>query len=87
MSGGTDKTRIAILGASGYSGAETLRLVRGHPGLAIAVLCADRRAGEDIGAVFPHLAGLGLPRLTRIEAVDWTGIDAVFCCLPHGTTQ
>jgi len=81
------KLNVAILGASGYTGAELLRLLVGHPGIHVAALTADRRAGETIGAVFPHLAALDLPDLVAIEAVEWAGIEAVFCCLPHGTTQ
>lgn len=81
------KLNVAVLGASGYTGAELIRLLVTHPGIRIAALTADRRAGESLGAVYPHLAHLALPDLVAIEDVDWSGIDAVFCCLPHGTTQ
>src|SRR5262245_41643415 len=87
MTSPLDTVRIAVLGASGYTGAELLRLVPGHPRLEVAALTADRQVGRSIGEVFPHLAGFGLPDLVRIDEVDWSGIDAVFCCLPHGTTQ
>jgi N-acetyl-gamma-glutamyl-phosphate reductase len=40
-----------------------------------------------VGALFPHLAHLGLPTLDRLERVDLDGVDVVFCCLPHGLTQ
>lgn len=83
----TDRVRVAILGASGYTGAEALRLLLRHPRAEIVALTADRRAGEDVAAVFPHLAAQGLPTLSRIEDLDTGAIDAVFCCLPHGTTQ
>jgi N-acetyl-gamma-glutamyl-phosphate reductase len=79
--------RIAILGASGYTGAELLRLLAHHPHASVVALTADRQAGKEIGAIFPHLRIRDLPRLQRIEEVDWDGIDLVFCCLPHGTTQ
>jgi N-acetyl-gamma-glutamyl-phosphate reductase len=79
--------RIAILGASGYTGAELLRLIATHPGMQVAALTADRRAGAEMADVFPHLAHLRLPTLTRIEDVDWSGVDLVFCALPHATTQ
>lgn len=78
--------RVAILGASGYTGAELLRLLAQHPAKIVA-MTADRQAGKSIATVFPHLALRELPDLTRIEAVDWSGVDLVFCCLPHGTTQ
>lgn len=79
--------RIAILGASGYTGAETLRLARRHPGLEIRHLTAERQAGKAIGDVFPHLADTGLPDLVKIADVPFDEVDAVVCCLPHGTTQ
>ena len=87
MAQSTAAVRIAILGASGYTGAELLRLLAHHPQARIAALTADRNAGQPIGAVFPHLAGRDLPNLVAIADVDWRGIDLVFCCLPHGTTQ
>jgi N-acetyl-gamma-glutamyl-phosphate reductase len=80
-------TRIAILGASGYTGAELLRLLAHHPHVTIAALTADRQAGKSIGTVYPHLARRRLPDLVQIGEVDWSAIDLVFCCLPHGTTQ
>ncbi len=81
------KIKIAILGASGYTGAELLRLLLRHPAAEIVALTADRKAGELIDAVFPHLAGFNLPRLTTIADVDWAGVEVVFCALPHATTQ
>ncbi len=78
------KVGVGIIGASGYTGAELVRLLHGHPRAGIAVLAAGRRAGQPLGAVFPHLAGLGLPDLVALDAVDWDALDAVFCCLPHG---
>jgi N-acetyl-gamma-glutamyl-phosphate reductase len=81
------RVRIAILGASGYTGAELLRLLAHHPNAEIVALTADRQAGKPIGSVFPHLALRDLPSLVTIDAVDWQDVDLVFCCLPHGTTQ
>ena len=81
------KIQVAVLGASGYSGAEALRLLLSHPDVRIQALTADRKAGAPIGEVFPQLDGYGLPMLQRIEELDWEQIDTVFCALPHGTTQ
>ncbi|MFV0244672.1 MAG: N-acetyl-gamma-glutamyl-phosphate reductase [Qingshengfaniella sp.] len=78
---------IAILGASGYTGAELVRLLAGHPSIRIAALSADRKAGQSMGQVFPHLRHLDLPDLVKIEDIDFAAIDLVFCALPHATSQ
>jgi N-acetyl-gamma-glutamyl-phosphate reductase len=82
-----EKVRIGILGASGYTGAELIRLCRYHPSVEIAALAAERRAGQALGAIFPHLAGEGLPLLQSLSEIDRSALDFVFCALPHGTTQ
>lgn len=82
-----NKINVAILGASGYTGAELVRLLAGHPNFRIAALTADRKAGLSMAEVFPQFVGDDLPTLVSIDAVRWDGIDAVFCALPHGTTQ
>jgi len=82
-----DRIAIAILGASGYTGAELIRILAGHPGVRIAALSADRKAGQPVAAVFPQFTGLKLPDLVALDKITWDGIDAVFCALPHGTTQ
>ena len=79
--------RAGILGASGYTGAELVRLLATHPAIEIAALSADRRAGAAMAEVFPHLRHLDLPRLARIEEIDAGALDIVFCALPHATTQ
>lgn len=79
--------KVAILGASGYTGAELVRLIATHPAIRIAALTADRKAGQTMGAVFPHLRHLDLPTLGTIDGLDFAGIDLVFCALPHATSQ
>jgi N-acetyl-gamma-glutamyl-phosphate reductase len=83
------KAKIAVLGASGYTGAELLRLLIGHPRAEIALLTADRRAGKAMAEVFPQFAPYKLPTLAAIDGTDWQklALDLAFCALPHGTTQ
>ena len=83
----TTKARIGVLGASGYTGADAVRLLARHPNVEIAALTANTHAGKTMAEVFPHFFMLDLPRLLEWEKVDWTKLDAVFCGLPHGTTQ
>ena len=78
---------VAILGASGYTGAELVRLIASHPGLRVAGLSGNSKAGKTMAEVFPHLRGLDLPRLTTIEEMPLEGVDLVFCALPHATSQ
>ncbi len=79
--------KIAILGASGYTGAELVRLIATHPSMRIAALTGDRKAGMAMAEVFPFLRHLDLPDLTKIEDVDFSNIDLAFCALPHATSQ
>lgn len=79
--------RIAILGASGYTGAELVRLIATHPQMRITALSADRKAGLAMAEVFPFLRHLELPRLVKIDEIDFADVDLCFCALPHATTQ
>jgi N-acetyl-gamma-glutamyl-phosphate reductase len=81
------KIRIGVVGASGYTGADLVRLAARHPDIEIAVLTANTYAGKAMAEVFPHLGFLDLPRLIKNEEADWSKIDAVFCGLPHATSQ
>jgi N-acetyl-gamma-glutamyl-phosphate reductase len=78
---------IGILGASGYTGADAVRLLARHPNAEITALTANTHAGKAMSDVFPHFFMLDLPKLVEWEKVDWSKLDAVFCGLPHGTTQ
>ena len=79
--------KIAILGASGYTGAELVRLISQHPTIEIAALSADRKAGLEMAQVFPHLRHLQLPTLCKISEINFSQIDLCFCALPHKTSQ
>ncbi|MGR3501409.1 N-acetyl-gamma-glutamyl-phosphate reductase [Pseudaestuariivita sp.] len=78
---------IAIIGASGYTGAELIRLISEHPALNITALAANSKAGLSMAQVFPHLRHLDLPTLIRWDEIDFSAIDLCFCALPHKTSQ
>jgi N-acetyl-gamma-glutamyl-phosphate reductase len=79
--------KIAILGASGYTGAELVRLIATHPSMEIVALSADRKAGMEMAEVYPQLRHLDLPRLVTMEEIDFSAVDLCFAALPHGLSQ
>ncbi len=78
---------VAIYGASGYTGAELIRLLTLHPDVKVTALSAESNAGRAMADVFPQLSALDLPTLTTIADLDLAPVDVLFCALPHGTTQ
>jgi N-acetyl-gamma-glutamyl-phosphate reductase len=79
--------RAAVLGASGYTGADMVRLAARHPKIKITALIAKGHAGQPLAQVFPHLASLDVPHLVASDQVDWSEVDVAFCGLPHGTAH
>ena len=82
------RIKIGILGATGYTGSELLRLLVSHGGVRISWLTSEKFAGQKIAEVFPHLSGfldaecVSVRKLGELEEVD-----LVFSCLPHGTSK
>ena len=80
--------RVGIIGASGFTGAELLRLAVGHPDLEVVLATGDTQAGTAVAALYPSLAA-GYPGLvfTPYDAAACAGLDLVFLGLPHGASQ
>ena len=76
-----------ILGASGYTGAEAVRLITAHPKLNLVALTGHSRAGQAYGDIYPNFAALGLPDVVTVDEVDFSDVDVAFACLPHGASQ
>lgn len=73
--------RVGVVGASGYGGAELLRLLAAHPALDLAVVAARRRAGDSVAAVAPNLPGDRA--FTAVDLEELAGLDLVFLAAPH----
>jgi N-acetyl-gamma-glutamyl-phosphate reductase len=84
----THAMKAGILGASGYTGSELLRLLAGHPDFEVALATAHSHAGETVGTHTPSLAA-AYPGLVYEESdpARFDGLDLVFCGLPHGESQ
>ena len=82
-----NKIRVAILGASGYSGEELLRLLLRHPGVEITCITSRQNAGEPVGKVFPRFAEAKLKFIAPDAAIIAKQADVAFLALPHGTAS
>jgi N-acetyl-gamma-glutamyl-phosphate reductase len=82
--------RVGIVGASGFTGAELLRLLASHPELDVVVATGDSQAGTAVADLYPSLA-VAYPDLAfepfTPDLAERHGLDVVFCGLPHGTSQ
>ena len=78
---------VSIIGGSGYTGAELMRIVSRHPHFKLVQVVANRNAGKKIQDIFPHLRHLNLPDFISFEKMIFEGLDLIFCALPHATSQ
>jgi N-acetyl-gamma-glutamyl-phosphate reductase len=80
--------RAAVVGGSGYTGAELLRLLAAHPDIDVVAVTADSNVGSRIAEQFPSLAA-AYPGLVYgpVETRELAGLDVVFLALPHGKSQ
>ena len=84
---GSSQINVAIIGASGYTGADAVRLLAAHPRTRIGALTGNAHAGRELAEIFPQFADIDVPVLVRAEDVEWKGIDVAICGLPHSTAQ
>jgi N-acetyl-gamma-glutamyl-phosphate reductase len=87
----TDAMKAGIIGGSGYTGAELLRLLANHSGIEVAVVTAHSHAGQMVGEHTPSLAAAYPGMVYEAAGPDMLatldGLDVVFCALPHGESQ
>src|SRR5919199_3218882 len=80
--------RAAVVGASGYTGAELLRLLAAHPEIEVAHVTAESNAGARVAELYPSLvAAYPELRYHPLEVPDLDGLDVAFLALPHGESQ
>ena len=81
--------RAGVVGGSGYTGAELLRLLAGHPEIEVVHVTADSQRGRGAWASCTRRSrpAYGDLRFAPLDAADLAGLDLVFCALPHGASQ
>src|SRR5271170_7817656 len=80
----TNRVKVGILGATGYSGIEAVRLLAGHPFVELAVLTSEHYAGREVAEVYRHLAGVDLPPFEELRPDLLHGrAEVVLSCLPE----
>ena len=80
--------KVAVAGASGYMGAELLRLLTVHPKVEFAAVTSERLSGERLDHIFPHLRGLSDLTFQELDAARLVEqADVVFLALPHMESQ
>lgn len=77
------KVKVAVIGVSGYTGIELIRLLINHPFVEITSLVANSSAGKELSEIYPHLRGVNLPIITTFEEANLKNVDVFFLCLPH----
>ena len=82
-----DPISVSIIGGSGYTGAELIRLISKHPHFELNQVVANRNAGKKIQDIFPHLRHLNIPDFINLEEMNFDNVDLIFCALPHATSQ
>jgi len=81
------KKKIGIIGATGYTGSELVRILTNHPDIEITMITSESRAGELFSDVHPFLQGIADQKLVSINQIDEYELDLVFLALPHGISM
>ena len=82
-----DSLKIAIAGATGYTGLELIKILSIHPKVRIEYLCAQKSIGKTISFFDRNIKKGKLPKISKIEKIDWKKINVLFTALPNGEAQ
>jgi len=82
-----DSLKIAIAGATGYTGLELVKILSKHPKVRISYLCASKSIGKPISFFDKSIKGKKLPKISKVNKIDWNTINILFTALPNGEAQ
>ena len=81
-----NKLKIAVIGATGYTGLDLVYILSKHSKVKIVYLCATKNLGKNISFLDKRIKK-NLPKISSIQNIDWKNIDLVFLSLPNGQAQ
>ncbi len=79
--------KLGIVGATGYTGSELVRILSGHPDASIEIITSQSRAGKPFSSIHPQYSDLADMELSSMEEIKDIDLDLVFLCLPHGISM
>lgn len=80
--------KTAIIGATGYTGSELVRLINNHPKIELKLITSESRQGEQFSDVHPHFGGIQDYVLQSADAIaSYDSLDVVLMALPHGVSM
>ncbi|HYW94394.1 MAG TPA: N-acetyl-gamma-glutamyl-phosphate reductase [Bacteroidales bacterium] len=81
------KISVGIIGATGYTGSELVRILINHPGVTITLITSESRQGELFSDVHPFFKGIADHKLESLDNIENYNLDLVFLALPHGISM
>ena len=82
-----DSLNIVVAGATGYIGLQLVKILLNHPKIKILSLCASKSIGKSIHQFDNDIIKKKLPKISKIEKVNWKNVDVLFTALPNGHAQ
>ena len=82
-----DSLKIAIAGATGYIGLELVKILSKHPKVKIIYLCATKSIGKSIYNFDKEINKKNLPKISKIDRINWNEVNILFTALPNGEAQ
>ena len=82
-----DSLNIVIAGATGYVGLELVKILSNHPKVKIIYLCATKSIGKSINSFDKKIKKKNLPKICKIDKVNWSKVNIIFTALPNGNAQ
>ena len=81
------KHKVGVVGATGYTGAELVRLLIHHPDISLEIITSQSSSGQKFSSIHPHFEGLTDLKLQPVEHLEDHDLDLVFLALPHGVSM